>query len=321
LSLAFLGFSVNKNDFNKVMKTARGEDEMYKLLVLDMDGTLLNSHNWVTSSVQSAIRALVASGCFVSIATGRFPASAWLHAKYLSMNFPLVALNGAAIVDPVSGASLKTNELPMTVAVRIAELIRTYRSYVQFYGYHTLFVENINETNQSWPLANVVRHPWLELTDENYRMQKYAISVEPVSDFVTFASARQRSPILKASVIERDLEKLEVLFALMKGWPDVFVYRTGRHRFDINFYGVSKQSALENLCNDCNIRQDEIMAVGDSENDMEMIKWAGLGVAMGNGDAAIQKAADVVTASNNTDGVAEVIHKFFLDKDIPAESI
>ena len=294
---------------------------MYKLLVLDMDGTLLNSHKWVTASVQTAIRALVASGRCVTIASGRFPASAWLHSKYLMMNFPLVALNGAAIVDPVLGSSLDTSELPMILAVRIAELVRMYKSYVHFYGYHTLFVESLNEMNRTWPLANVVRHPWLEPNDKNYRMQKYAIQVEAVGDLVRFSGSRKRSQILKASVIDQDLDKLEILYALLKGWPDVFVYRTGRHRFDINFHGVSKQSALEKLCNDWGIRSKEVVAVGDSENDMEMIKWAGLGVAMGNGDAAIQKAADVVTETNDADGVAEVIHKFFLDQDIRTVSI
>jgi Cof subfamily protein (haloacid dehalogenase superfamily) len=284
---------------------------VYRLLVLDMDGTLLNSEKFVTSKVQSAIRKLTANGCFVTIASGRFPASVWLHAKYLMMNFPLIALNGSAIVDSISGGSKHISELPKTIAMRIVEVIRKYQSYVHFYGYHALFVEKLDEVNQIWPLVNVVHHSCLELTSANYRMQKYAVQIDPVGDLARFVNSDSHSPILKATIIEQSLEKLESLFSLLKGWPDVQVYRTGRNRFDVNFQGVSKQGALKRVCDDLGILASEVVAVGDSENDLEMIQWAGLGVAMGNGEPCVLKVADAVTTSNDDDGVANVIHKAF----------
>ncbi|HEX7057154.1 MAG TPA: Cof-type HAD-IIB family hydrolase [Bacilli bacterium] len=283
---------------------------MYRLLALDMDGTLLNKRKIVTDTVKQAIRSLLVNGTYVTLASGRFPASVWLHGKYLGLNAPLVALNGAVLLNQVDGAVLHASPLPQEIAVRIAEFAEQEQTYVHFYGYNTLFVEELNEMNAAWPLANVVVSPDLELTESNYRGQVHMIQVNPVGRLPIFLR-NYTGPIYKATIIDQNPDKVDIMCASLSQWPEIAVFRTGRKRFDINLQHVSKRSCLEKLCADLRIERKEVAAIGDFDNDIDMLSWAGLGICMGNGNESTKRAADDTTASNEENGVAVAIRKHF----------
>ena len=76
--------------------------------------------------------------------------------------------------------------------------------------------------------------------------------------------------------------------------------------------GITKSKALDFICQKCNIHKSEVIAIGDADNDLEMINFAGLGVAMGNATNSLKEKADYITSSNNDDGVAKVIEKYIL---------
>ena len=283
---------------------------MYRLLALDMDGTLLNKQKVITPKVKEEIRRLVFKGVFVTLASGRFPPSVWLHANFLGLNFPLIALNGAIILDPVTGEKRTGIPIPADVARKLAIFAEQKKAYIHFYGYHTLYVEQLNEMNRAWPLANVVVDPYKELTEDRYREQVNMIQVYPVGRLSDFL-ADNRTPVYKATVIHDNPESAREMYEELRTWNELTVSMTGKRRFDINANGVSKKAALQKICEQHSISAEEVVAVGDYDNDVDMLQWAGLGIALENGSELAKKAAKVVTKSNEEDGVAVAIQTYF----------
>ncbi|GGF69505.1 haloacid dehalogenase [Paenibacillus albidus] len=285
---------------------------MYKLLALDMDGTLLNPDKILTEETKRSIQALMQAGTAVTIASGRFPASVWLHARAAGMNFPLVALNGAVTLDTATGSLLAGLPLAAADALGLARTVQEAGAYVQFYGYNTLFVPELNEFNIRWPLANVVVQPDRELTEENYSEQTGLIQVEPMNGNIEVFVQTTAEPMYKAAVISDDQTVLNRLLYTLQESGRFQLTRTGSRRFDVNAAGVSKHYALEQLCSERGIASSEVAAAGDYDNDIEMLRWAGLGIAMGNAKPHIQTIAQVVTGSNTEDGVAQAIKRYIL---------
>ncbi|AOZ93710.1 Cof-type HAD-IIB family hydrolase [Paenibacillus crassostreae] len=281
---------------------------MYELLALDMDGTLLNSDKRITPNVHHALTAWRNSGRRLTIASGRFPASVWLHARATEMNFPLIALNGSVIVNEDTGELISSTPLSAQHTISLTELIESHGAYIQLYGYNVLYVSELNHVNSKWPLANVVVIPDKPLTVENYQDQINYIQVEPVDDLREFLQKRTE-PIYKATILCDHTDLLDMLIAELQSWNLFMITRTGSHRFDVNAFGVSKRSALEHLCLKHQIPSVKVAAIGDYDNDVEMLKWAGLGIAMGNAEEHVKQISNRITSSNQDDGVAEAVLK------------
>lgn len=285
---------------------------MYKLLVLDMEDTFLDSKKTVLAPVEQGIRELIYTGTDVTFASGRFPASLWLHARFLGMKFPLVALNGGALTDPVSGSPIKTFPIETDTALKIARFAKERDLYLQFYGYNTLFVEELNEFNREWPLKNVVKNPDKALTFNNYRGQVNSIGLSEAGDFEVFL--KDGGPeVLKAVIVAKDEGEADEAFAQMSACNKIAVTRTGDLRFDINGGNISKKTTLEYICNERGIARDEVAAAGYFDNDLEMIEWAGLGIAMGNAHEEVKRAAGLITDTNDRAGIARAIERIFLN--------
>ncbi|AJS57277.1 Cof-type HAD-IIB family hydrolase [Paenibacillus sp. IHBB 10380] len=284
---------------------------MYELLALDMDGTLLNPDKQITPAVHDALATWLHNGGRLTIASGRFPASVWLHAKATEMNFPLIALNGSVIVNEGTGQLISGKPLSPKHANQLIKLIESQGAYIHLYGYNVLYVNELNSINAQWPLANVVVTTDKPLTEENYRDQIGFIQVEPVDDLREFLSVRTE-PIYKATIISDDSDLLDKLMNELQTWNVFVITRTGTRRFDVNPYGVSKQSALEYLCREHQIPSVRVAAVGDYDNDIEMLKWAGLGIAMGNAEEQVKQISSIVTSSNQEDGVAQAVLKYLI---------
>ncbi|MNC28309.1 Sugar phosphatase YidA [compost metagenome] len=168
--------------------------------------------------------------------------------------------------------------------------------------------------NQRWPLNNVVVRANRELNEVNYRDQTRLISVKDVGgDFHSFLQ-NTHEVIYKAAVICQDQLVCEQLFQELQNQECFELSRTGNLRFDVNAQGITKRKALETLCELHTIGKEEVAAAGDYDNDLDMLQWAGLGIAMGNAAQHVQKLAKVVTTSNQDDGVAEAIHSYLLAK-------
>lgn len=285
---------------------------LLKLLALDLDGTMLNPDKIITPETRSSIQQLMAENVAVTIASGRFPASVWLHAREIPLDFALVALNGAVTVNAKSGQMLEGFPLETASLSYLLDVIEKEDAYVHFYGYNILYVREINDTNRNWALNNVVVRPELPWTEEHYKEQTDLIRlVEVGSDFRTFVNSMS-GQIFKAAVICADLAARERIYNELEASGKFQCTKTGGLRFDVNAAGISKRDALERLCREQGIDRQEVAVAGDYDNDLDMLKWAGLGIAMGNAEPYVQASADVITGTNEQDGVAMAIRNYLL---------
>ncbi|MBY0116763.1 Cof-type HAD-IIB family hydrolase [Paenibacillus sp. FSL L8-0435] len=288
---------------------------MYRLLALDLDGTMLNPDKMITPKTRSSIQQLISAEVNVTIASGRFPASVWSHAKEVSMNFPLVALNGAVTVDPLTGQLLDGVALKIEDMLFMLDIIQQEEAYIHFYGYNVLYVQEINDINRNWAINNRVNRPELDSFEERDELDAIEADlirfVEVGKDFRTFVN-QMPGMLFKAAVICTDHDSRENLFRTLEESGLFQCTRTGSLRFDVNSAGVSKRGALERLCHAHQIEREQVAAAGDYDNDLDMLQWAGLGIAMGNAELHVKEIANVVTASNAEDGVAQAIHTFLL---------
>lgn len=286
--------------------------ELHKLLALDLDGTMLNPNKIITPETRSSIQQLMANEVAVTIASGRFPASVWLHAREIPLHFALVALNGAVTVDAETGQLIEGFPLETASLLYMLDVIEKEGAYVHFYGYNVLYVRQINDTNRNWALNNVVVRPELPWTEEHYKEQTELIGlVEVGSDFRTFVNSMP-GMLYKAAVICTDLATRERIYNQLEASAMFQCTKTGSLRFDVNAVGISKRYALERLCREQGIDPQEVAVAGDYDNDLDMLQWAGLGIAMGNAEPHVKASADVITGTNEQDGVAMAIRNYLL---------
>lgn len=262
----------------------------YKLIVADLDGTLLDDSYRVMPELLVAVNACRAKGVELALATGRLYPSALAFAKDLDVRLPVIASNGAVIRDPLSGELLWHLPLPRALAIEALKL--TAGSGAQ------RFV-NIGDILYTDAPAAATK--------------KYAAALR--TQFirsVPLAAAVTEDPTI---VVWRDREdEIARLTGFLRGHFGERVYLANSKPFfiDLNHPEVSKGAALLKLCRKTGVSPDEVIAIGDGWNDLEMFKAAGLGAAVANAPAGLREKADYVCAEASYRGVIEVIERFIL---------
>ncbi|MBC8016730.1 MAG: HAD-IIB family hydrolase, partial [Sporomusaceae bacterium] len=123
----------------------------------------------------------------------------------------------------------------------------------------------------------------------------------------------EKDNIVKSEIIYRDPALIDEMRNELKKITQLEIVDSSKYNIEITRKGVSKGKAVEMLAILYNVKREEIITIGDSENDISMIEYAGLGIAMGNASDRVKQAADYVTDSNDNEGVANGINKFILD--------
>ena len=121
-----------------------------------------------------------------------------------------------------------------------------------------------------------------------------------------------RSDIYKFIFIDNDTKKLYKLREELKNIKNINVSSSWSNNIEVMEEEVSKGNSLKYLCERLNVKRENVIAIGDNENDMSMIDFAGLGVSMGNGNKKLKTIADIITSTNDEDGVAKIIEKYIL---------
>ncbi|WP_379130897.1 Cof-type HAD-IIB family hydrolase [Paenibacillus sp. sgz500958] len=251
----------------------------YRLLALDMDGTLLNDEQQITPETVKWIHRAVNAGVHVCLSTGRAFRGAYPYAEQLGLKTPMVTVNGSEVWRAPHELYRRSLMDPQLVT-RMYDLAQEFG--IWFWAYST----NEVHKQDNWD-GNVVGREWLKFgyqtADDDIRHQ----------------------------VLMRlqDMGGLEIT-------------NSSPHNLEINPLGVNKASGIKSVCRLLGINMSQVVAVGDSLNDLAVIQKAGLGVAMGNAQKTVKQEADVVVSSNNHDGIAEVIQKYILsDAKISGDSI
>lgn len=272
---------------------------MYKLVAIDLDGTLLNSNKQISNEDKEAINQAVNRGIKVIICSGRIYAGARIFARYLGINGAVIACNGAVIKDLEKGEVLYNDFLRMEDCIRALEICNEDDMYFHIYADDTMYTEKLEFSSEFYWKRN------LELPKEDRIEIKLINNLkDEMKNFHMNTS--------KIVVVSDNLEKLSKVRRKVEESYSISVMSSNFDNFEIVNRGVSKGNALKFLSGKLGIKKDEIIAIGDNENDYSMLDFAGLGVAMGNAEEYIKGIADYITSSNNENGVSEVFKKFIL---------
>ncbi|HEY8394592.1 MAG TPA: HAD family hydrolase [Thermaerobacter sp.] len=282
----------------------------YRLLALDVDGTLLTSRGTITRRTKRAIRQALAAGIHVTLATGRVFPSARLLARALGLRTPLVVSDGAFIIDPGHGPGGRPAVLhahPMD-----GGLAREVTAFLTGAGLPVVvhFADH---------LASSYRPTWQQVVRSlgrgglwHYLAMRRFVRYLPPADLPRYVEVAPGAPA-KISAIGDERRLRPVQQALLARFGGrLHVTHSASRSFDVLPAGVSKASGLQRLAALLGVHPEEIVAIGDNDNDREMLCFVGLGVAMGNAAEDVRRCARFVTRTNDEDGVAHVIERFLL---------
>lgn len=244
----------------------------YRLLALDMDGTLLTDNKMITEEAAHWIRLAGEAGVTVMFATGRGMQTAGSFWDELGLQSPMVLLNGAEIWE--GPGRLHERNFLSREDIRKLHGLATGAG-ASFWGY----------------------------------------SVESLTGSKHWSDEMFSRDWMKFGMHHNDLAVIHQLREEVRSWGHLEVTRSADINMEISLRGISKASGVKKVCDLLGIAMDQVMAVGDQHNDMTLISAAGLGIAMGNADEELKRAADGVTDTNERNGVAKAIQKYIFQLD------
>jgi len=262
-----------------------------KLIAVDLDDTLLDNSQKVSPRVKEAVRKAVAQGVAVTLSTGRMHRSALPYALELDLDIPLITYNGALIKCSLSGETLLHRPLDTQTAAEVLALFQERGWYIQAYIDDILYVKERDAMALYYEgVSGVTAVP---IGDKLFSLDAAPTKLLAMAEPNLMDEIR---PVLKERFGERLYAAISKPLYLEMVHPS-----------------VNKGMALDFLAKRLGIGSEAVMAMGDSLNDLDMIQYAGWGVAMGNAREEVKKVARVVTGRNDADGVAEAIEKYVLE--------
>ncbi len=272
------------------------DKRQYKLLALDMDGTTLDSGKKFPAEISRAIHALRARGVEVIVSSGRAKAELRDYTRELADFAYGVLLSGGLVYDFRAGKPLFQKALPEEDARSILQAADEAGAMTQFMTVH----ESVTRGSQIASMADYGMEIYQEMYERVCRRE------ENLADFIREHS----NEICKINVYHRDEASREQTLRKLKR-RNLTISFAERTALEMSPKGITKAHGLQVVCDYLGIRTDEVVAIGDAPNDIDVLKTAGLAVAMGNAAEEIKGICDVVVADNDHLGVLEAIQRFF----------
>lgn len=274
----------------------------YKLLAIDMDGTLLDSKNQVSQRTREAIIKAKEKGVYIILSTGRILKSALYYSKDLGLNNPIIASNGGVVVDEFFSIIYKKT-IDKNSIVDLINIANEDNMYYHFYDERNFY-------------SNKRVQEVLDFYNEsdNGGNSDFHIELKVFKDIKEITSNKDIN-IYKFLFVDEDMDKLDRFRKRLALVNNISISSSWPNNVETMSINVSKGEALKKLCKRLNIRSEEVIAIGDSENDLSMLNFAGLSVAMKNATKDIKVEVDHITDLNDNHGVAKVIEKFILEQE------
>lgn len=259
---------------------------MIRLVALDLDDTLLTPEGVVSTESRRALNRLKKCGVFVTIATGRMYSSAVQIARDIGLDVPLITYQGALIKTTGSEIVLRSLHVPADLARQVLCFFEQAPVHINLYVDDELVVSELNDV-----------------------AEKYAFNVKvPVRAVGRLSRQALESAVKIVAIGDPGYIAAELLPRTRCIFGEHLTVNTSRpHFLEVGHRLARKSCALEFLGQRLGIASQQMMAIGDGQNDIDMIEYAGVGVAMGNADAELLAKADFITRSNSEDGVAYAI--------------
>ncbi|MTI46984.1 MAG: HAD family phosphatase [Firmicutes bacterium] len=271
----------------------------YKLVAIDMDGTLLDSNNQISDKNKNVLKAVNEKGIQVVICTGRLFASARYYAKLLGLITPIIACNGAYVCEYHRNNVLYESALELIDYKKVVKVLEENNMYYHFYDNENFYTKELNYNSLKY-------YRWNEDQKAGDR-----INIEVIEDAIEFIDER-KPKVYKIVVMDKDDNKLNTVVNQLRENKHIEIVSSMTQSFDIMNKGVSKGEALKILTRKLGVDKSEVIAIGDNYNDIPMFDFAGKSVAMGNGEEKAKKIADIITDTNDNNGVANALEKLIL---------
>ncbi|MDF2723382.1 MAG: hydrolase [Paenibacillus sp.] len=263
----------------------------YRLIALDVDGTLLNDRHELSERTKQAVRDVAAAGASIVLCTGRSPTGVIPIMEQLGLAGTVITHNGAATVRSADRSIMHVYPF---AADQLLELIR----YCRERGLHMDICTPFH------------LHVEVDLESETAAMYSTML-VEPVrvADLLQLDEAPVKFTVFAGK---------DVLDAVEQDWRafnmPLSIMRSGDYFIDVMHPQATKGNALKLLADSLGVDRSQVMAIGNYYNDVEMLRFAGLGIAMDNSPDEVKRQADAVTASNNEDGVYAALNRYVLNR-------
>lgn len=259
----------------------------FDLIALDLDGTLLNSREEISGRNRRAIRSALDAGIRIVLVTGRGVDTPIRISKELGLNLPIICAHGALTKDFLANKTLGHVPVPLQYAKPMVEYAERNGLSIALYSEEFF-----------------------------YRLQGSKLYMEDMAgpawrEVKTFEDVTRAAPTFIRFLGQESVE------ALQREFGDLPLHFKIEHWMDfvecaVTSREATKQRSLARLCADFQVPSERVMAIGDSRNDVPMLRWAGLGIAMGNALPEVRQSVRYVTATNDEDGVALAIERFAL---------
>jgi Cof subfamily protein (haloacid dehalogenase superfamily) len=279
-----------------------------KMIVIDIDGTLLSPEGSITARSLEAVQAAQQGGIAITLATARRYSNTAPIANELGLNTPLILYDGAIIIQHPHKAILHKRLLSTNVGQQAVDVL--IRHNIQ------PVVHPFKDTEEEiWTGPYAYDNPWVDTYFASFRLQVHRMPFETLC-------TGHPDPIRVVAFASEEVihSLLPEVAALECSWTITRRGNYGSAELAIMNPSCSKASGVIELARYLNIPLEQIMAIGDNNNDIEMLRTVGWGVAMGQASEAVKTAAQAITASNQEDGVAQAIQHYALRDATTADS-
>ena len=273
-----------------------------KLLAFDLDGTLLDDYKSIPPENMDALSAAAGKGLILVPSSGRLYPFIPETVRMLPTVRYFITSNGGAVYDAVEDKTLYSAEILPERALQVLDYMDTldviYDCYAGNSGYMNRSFMEKADAYFPGPVLHAMLHSYTLKTRE------------PVEDLREFIRSSNQ-PLLKLQMFFGDYTERKRQLALLPDlFPDLVITSSLDNNIEINSAEATKGRALGALCRALGLSKDEVMAFGDGSNDLEMLRYAGLAVAMENADPALKQEADYITRTNNQSGFAAALQHY-----------
>lgn len=269
--------------------------DRFKMICLDIDGTLLNSENKITENTREVIgKAANEKHIPVILVSARMPEGMLFLQEELNIVQPIICYSGALVWN--KGNALLNVTIPVQETIKMYNLAKSSGIHISLYKDDEWYIERMDE--------------WAEQESGITHITPNIINFNDL-----FNTWKQENSGPNKILCMAEPEKIEQLNIKAKQYhsDNLNIYLSKPTYLEIMPAAATKTSAIEFLCRRLDVQQKQVLAVGDNYNDINMIEFAGMGIAMGNAPEQVKQCADDVTLSNDEDGVAAAIKKYVGD--------
>ncbi|HJJ12300.1 MAG TPA: Cof-type HAD-IIB family hydrolase [Clostridiaceae bacterium] len=290
---------------------------MYKLITVDLDGTLLNKYGEVSEYTKNIIKKVTDQGILVVLASGRISESVLTIAKEIGANKYYISGNGSVLYDMQKKEIIYEKYLSKEKVLELIELCEKNSIYYNIYTESSVIAKSLN--------YNVAFYNY----ENTKKSSDKKTEINIVDDVYNYIKTLNTNKFLKMTICDENKIVFSSILRKVKDIPGIDVLevshmskkkiKMGTKEVSVGYYytevsskNVDKWYAIEEIMKKENIAKEEVISFGDNNNDILMIKNAGLGVAMGHSNEQVKKVAKFVTQTNDEDGVAKALENIIL---------